>query len=291
MFNGIPAIQADKVQNMELYVQKKIYESLKFLSILPTVQNPSGLFTSYMQGDVEVADPEYVANGITYNEIKFGEGSTVSGQIKPIGYMYKASTRDEQRGRYMAQLQQFYNQAVIKIADFYETAYANAIKAGGRASVATLQTWNTAENIITNEVILDDEMRYDSNDNATGFVPNTVLCNRQDRLTIDAALRKENYRESNFKYIPSSKVAQGDFIIFDINNPGAIIEKFVDPQYSVIQSLENDGLTTTEDGTVIPPAFLNISEVKPNRPQTIENYIWAESALNIQNSNGFLVIQ
>lgn len=291
MFNGIPAIQADKVQNMELYVQKKIYESLKFLSILPTAQNPSGLFTSYIQGDVEVADPEYVANGITYNEIKFGEGSTQTGQIKPVGFMYKASTRDEQRGRYMSQLQQFYNQAVIKIADFYESKYVDMIKTGGRVSTATLETWDTAENIITNEVILDDEMRYDTNDNATGFAPNTVLCNRKDRLTIDAALRKENYAESNFNYIPSSKIVQGDFIVFDINNPGAVIEKYVDPQYSVIQSLENDGLTTTEDGTVIPPAFLNISEVKPNRPQTIENYIWAESALNIQNEKGFLVIQ
>lgn len=290
MFNGLPAVFDDKVQNTELYVQKRIYSTLKFLTMIPVEQNPTGLFTNYLNGEVEVGDPQYTNNNINFNEIKFGEGQTVGGQTLPIGFMYLANTRDEQRGKYNSNLLSFYNAAVVKIADFFEDKYSKAIMAGGRASTATLEDWDTAENIIDNELTLEDEMRYDANDNATGYSPNTIILSRKDKISIEKALRAENY-QSNFNYVASNKLSDGDFVIFDSLNPGATIEKYADPDYSIIQSLANDGITETEDGTPIPPAFLNIKEVYPNRPQVVENYIWAESNLNIRDSNGFLIIK
>lgn len=290
MFNGLPAVFDDKVQNTELYVQKRIYSTLKFLTMIPVVQNPTGLFTNYLNGEVEVGDPQYTNNNINFNEIKFGEGQTVGGQTLPIGFKYMANTRDEQRGKYDSNLLSFYNAAVVKIADFFEDKYSKAIMAGGRASTATLEDWDTAEHIIDNELTLDDEMRYDTNDNATGYAPNTVLLSRKDKITVEKALRAEDYK-SNFNYVASNKLSDGDFVLFDSANPGATIEKYADPKYSVIQSLANDGVTETEDGTPIPEAFLNIKEVTPNRPQVVENYIWAESNLNIRDSNGFLIIK
>lgn len=290
MFNGLPAVFDDKVQNTELYVQKRIYSTLKFLTMIPVVQNPTGLFTNYLNGEVEVGDPQYTNNNINFNEIKFGEGQTVGGQTLPIGFKYLANTRDEQRGKYDSNLLSFYNAAVVKIADFFEDKYSKAIMAGGRASTATLEDWDTAEHIIDNELTLDDEMRYDTNDNATGYAPNTVLLSRKDKITVEKALRAEDYK-SNFNYVASNKLSDGDFVLFDSANPGATIEKYADPNYSVIQSLANDGVTETEDGTPIPPAFLNIKEVTPNRPQVVENYIWAESNLNIRDNNGFLIIK
>ena len=289
MFNGLPAILDDKVQDTELYVQKRIYSGLKFLTLLPIVQNDSGLFTNYINGEVEVGEPLYTNNGIAFNEIKFGQGQTVGGQTLPIGFMYKANTRDEQRGRYNSNLLSFYNSAVVKISDFFEGKYSQALMAGGRQSTATLEDWDTAENIIDNEITVDDEMRYDANGNSTGFAPNTALVSRKDKITIEKALRKEDYT-SNFNYIASNKVADGQMCFFDTANPGATIEKYADPDYSVIQALANDGITAAEDGTPIAPAFLNISEVRPNRPQTVENYIWAESNLNMRDSNGFLIV-
>lgn len=290
MFNGLPAVFDDKVQNTELYVQKRIYSTLKFLTMIPVVQNPTGLFTNYLNGEVEVGDPQYTNNNINFNEIKFGEGQTVGGQTLPIGFMYSANTRDEQRGKYNSNLLSFYNAAVVKIADFFEDKYSKAIMEGGRASTATLEAWDTAEHIIDNELTLDDEMRYDAHDNATGYAPNTVLLSRKDKITVEKALRAEDYK-SNFNYVASNKLSDGDFVLFDSANPGATIEKYADPNYSVIQSLANDDITETEDGTPIPPAFLNIKEVTPNRPQVVENYIWAESNLNIRDSNGFLIIK
>ena len=288
-FNGLPAVLPDKVQNTELYVQKRIYQSLKFLTLLPVEQNDTGLFTNYLNGDVAVSDPLYTNNGIDFNEIKFGQGQTVGGQTLPIGFMYRANTRDEQRGRYDSNLLSFYNAAVVKISDFFESKYANAILDGGRASTATLKAWTSAANIIENELALDDEMRYDANGDATGYAPNTALVSRADKIAIEKALRKEDYTP-NFNYIASHKITDGNMAFFDSANPGATIEKYADPTYSIVQSLANDGITEAEDGTPILPAFVNIKAEDTGRPQTIDNYIWAESNLNIRDGNGFLIV-
>lgn len=289
-FNGLPAVFEDKVQNDQLYVQKRIYSALKFLNLLPVEQNDTGLFTNYLNGDIQVGDPMYTNNGIDFNEIKFGNGQTVGGQTLPMGYIYHANTRDKQRGRYESQLESFYNSAVVKIADFFEEKYADAIIKGGRASTATLKAWTSASNIIENELIIDDEMRYDANDNATGYAPNSVLVSRADKLSIEKALRKEDYTP-NFNYIASHKISNGDMAFFDSQNPGAIIEKYADPEYNVVQALENDGLTQLEDGTAIPKAFINVKEEETGRPQTVDYYVWVESNLNMRDSNGFLIVK
>ena len=289
-FNGLPAVLPDKVQNTELYVQKRIYQSLKFLTLLPVEQNDTGLFTNYLNGDVAVSDPLYTNNGIDFNEIKFGQGQTVGGQTLPIGFMYRANTRDEQRGRYDSNLLSFYNAAVVKLSAFFEDKYANAILDGGRASTATLKAWTSAANIIENEITLDDEMRYDANGNATGYAPDTALVSRADKIAIEKALRKEDYAP-NFNYIASHKITDGNMAFFDSANPGATIEKYADPEYNVVQALLNDGFSESEDGTPIPEGFINIEEDRTGRPQTVDYYVWAESNLNMRDSNGFLIVK
>ena len=132
-------------------------------------------------------------------------------------------------------------------------------------------------------------MRYDSNDNRTGYAPNTVLTSRKTKLSIDSALRKEDY-ESNYNYIASNKISDGKFAIFDSFNPGGSIQKYADPDYSIVQSLANDGITTTEDGSPIPKALINIKEDRIGRPQTVDYYVWVESNFNMNNNNGFLIV-
>ena len=118
-FNGLPAVMDDKVQNAEIYVQERIYQALQFLTLLPVEQNETGLFTNYLNGDIQTGEPQYTNNGIDFNEIRFGQGQTVGGQTLPIGFKYSANTRDEQRGRFDSNLLSFYNTAVVKIADFF----------------------------------------------------------------------------------------------------------------------------------------------------------------------------
>ena len=289
VFNGLPEVFPDKVQNAELYMQKRIYDSLQFLTVLPVIQNESGLFSNYMAGNVEVGKPRYTNNGINFNEIKFDKGSTVAGQTLPIGFMYNANTRNKQRGTYESDLLSFYNESVTQLADFYEEKYAQMILTGGRQSNISLSPWDTAEHIIDNELDLEDEMRYDANDNRTGFKPNTAIVSRRTKLTIEKALRLEKY-ESNWDYIASNRLADGDFAIFDINNPGAAIHKFADPDYSIAQTLEDADITTTEEGEPLPKAFINV-DIRSGRPQAEEHYVWAESNVHMRNSNGFLILR
>ena len=284
-FNGLPALFDDKVQNTELFVQKRIYETLPLLSFLPVNQNPTGLFTNYINGNVELGDPEYSNNNITFNEIKFGQGQTVGGQTLPIGFKYAANTRDEQRGKYESSLMSFFNSAVAKIADFYEEQFMTGMVNGARASSNT-PDFSTASDIIDTELTLDDEMRYDSQGNATGYAPSIALVSRATKLDVDKALRKEDY-VSNFQYIASNKLTDNDLILFDGNNPALTVEKYADPNYSVIQSLEDDGISIAEPGA-IPQAFINLKSEDTGRPQTIDYYIWAEANINILDSNGIL---
>lgn len=290
VFNGLPEVFEDRVQNAELYMQKRIYDSLQFLSILPMEQNETGLFSNYIHGDVDVGKPMYTNNGITFNEIKFGQGKTVGGQTLPNGYMYNASTRNKQKGTYESDLLSFYNASVVQFADFYEEEFAKSILKGGRKSSVELNEWDTAEHIIDNELTLDDEMRYDSKDNRTGFAPNTAIVSRKTKLDIEQALRVEKY-ESNWNYISSNRVPDGKFAIFDSFNPGANIQKYADPDYSIVQSLEDNGIDIpTEDGEPIPKAFMNVDVRSDKRPQNEEHYVWAEANLNMRDSNGFLIV-
>ena len=288
VFNGLPEVFDDKVQDAEIYMQKRIYNSLQFLTILPMNQNKTGLFSNYMHGDVEVGKPRYTNNGINFNEIKFGKGKAAGGQTLPMGFMYNANTRNKDRGTFESELLSFYNSAVVSLADFYEETYANALIKGGRQSTIELASWDTAENIINNELALDDEMRYNAKDERTGYAPNTAIVSRKTKLTITQALRKEDY-ESNWNYIPSNKVSDGIFAIFDSFNPGASIQKFADPDYSIVQALAENGITKTEEGEPIPKSFINV-DVRSSRPQAEEYYVWAESNVNMQDSNGFLIV-
>lgn len=289
VFNGLPEVFEDRVHDAEIYMLKRIYDSLQFLTILPMVQNKAGLFSNYIHGDVDVGKPMYTNNGVNFNQIKFAQGKATSGQTLPAGYMYHANTRNKEKGTYESDLLSFYNAAVVQFADYYEEQYANAIVNGGRVSTAELAPWDTAENVIDNEITLDDEMRYNAKDDRTGYAPNTAIVSRKTKLIIDRALRKEDY-ESNWNYVASNKLEEGDFCIFDRFNPGATIQKYANPEYSIVQALVEDGVTKTEEGEPIPKAFINV-DVRSNKPQTEEHYVWAESNVNIHDKNGFLIIR
>lgn len=284
VFNGLPAIFDDKVHNEELYIQKKIYGALELLNILPINQNPTGLFTNYINGDVELGDPIYSNNNITFNQIKFGQGTTVGGQTLPIGFVYGANTRDEQRGKYNSSLMNFFNKATIKMADFFEDKFNAELKNGARVGSNNFDITD-AESIINSELTVDDEMRYDADDNATGYAPNIAFVNRANKLEIEKALAKEDYT-SNLRYIASNKIDVDEILFMDTANPSVTVEKYADPVYSVIQSLENDNITVP-NGDILPPAFINL-DIRSERPQTRDYYLWAESNLNILDSNGIL---
>lgn len=292
----IPNLFEERQQNLEVYAQKKIYASLKLLNKLQLVQNPSGLFTNYINAEPAdvIGDVITTSDGLDFNEIKFGEPSEIRGATVPKGYMFRMNTRLEETGRMDAQLTVFMNKAVATLANFYDKLYLTSLANGAGAtapdSLNTIDGDSTGIDVLENELKIIDAMEVKS-DVETGFTPTTVFLPRADALAIKLALAKSNLLDdSNFEYIGTSAVASGHKVVMDLNNPTVTIEKFADPRYSAIARLEQEPELNAEYLMQLPDSFINIKMTEPNEPQRSYVYVFAESGLNILEANGIMYI-
>lgn len=294
----IPQLFDDRVHNLEFYAQKRIYQNLKLLNRLPIVQNVAGEFTNYIGAKPEdvIGDVITTGDGLDFNEIKFGEASTVRGATIPKGFMFKMNTRLEDKGRLDATLNVFMNRAVATLANFYDKAYMETLKTGaGVTSISGLNTIDsdsTGIDVIENELKMIEAIEVQS-DVETGFTPTTVFLPRADATAIKIALAKSNLLDdSNFEYIgvSSSVLGSGKKVIMDLNNPTCTIEKFADPRYSIIAQLEQEPELNSELLMQLPQSFINVKMTEPDEPQRSYVYIFAESGLNILEPAGIAYI-
>lgn len=294
----IPYLFDERKQNLEVYAQKKIYSTLKLLNKLPLVQNPSGNFTNYVSDDPTdvTGDAISTADGMDYNEIKFGEPSAYRGSTVPKGYMFKMNTRLEDQGKMDATLQVFMNKAVANLANYYDKLYLSSLSNGAGAvapqGLNTITSSSTGIDVLENELKIIDAMEV-KNDTETGFSPNTCFLPRADALAIKLALAKSNLLDdSNFEYIgvPAASIGSGHKLVMDMNNPTATVEKFADPNYSVIAQLEQEPEMNAELLMELPKSFINIKMIEPNEPQRSYIYVFAESNVNILEPNGIMYI-
>lgn len=294
----IPYLFDERKQNLEVYAQKKIYSTLKLLNKLPLVQNPSGNFTNYVSDDPTdvTGDAISTADGMDYNEIKFGEPSAYRGSTVPKGYMFKMNTRLEDQGKMDATLQVFMNKAVANLANYYDKLYLSSLSNGAGAvapqGLNTITSSSTGIDVLENELKIIDAMEV-KNDTETGFSPNTCFLPRADALAIKLALAKSNLLDdSNFEYIgvPAASIGSGHKLVMDMNNPTATVEKFADPKYSVIAQLEQEPDMNAELLMQLPKSFINIKMIEPNEPQRSYIYVFAESNVNILEPNGIMYI-
>lgn len=294
----IPYLFDERKQNLEVYAQKKIYSTLKLLNKLPLVQNPSGNFTNYVSDDPTdvTGDAISTADGMDYNEIKFGEPSAYRGSTVPKGYMFKMNTRLEDQGKMDATLQVFMNKAVANLTNYYDKLYLSSLSNGAGAvapqGLNTITSSSTGIDVLENELKIIDAMEV-KNDTETGFSPNTCFLPRADALAIKLALAKSNLLDdSNFEYIgvPAASIGSGHKLVMDMNNPTATVEKFADPNYSVIAQLEQEPDMNAELLMQLPKSFINIKMIEPNEPQRSYIYVFAESNVNILEPNGIMYI-
>ena len=292
----IPRLFEERTHNLEFYAQKRIYSQLKLLNLLPIVQNVSGEFTNYVSSDVDdiTGDVISTGDGLDFNEIKFGEPSQIRGATIPKGFMFKMNSRLADKGRLDATLQVFMNKAVSTLANFYDKAYLQSLATGAGATapndLETIDSDSTGIDVISNELKIIDSMEV-KNDVDTGFTPTHVFLPRADATAIKIALAKSNLLDdSNFEYIGTSAIASGHKLVMDLNNPTATIEKYADPNYSIIAQLEAEPEMNSEILMQLPQSFINVKMTEPNEPQRSYVYVFAESGLNIVEPNGIMYI-
>ena len=289
----IPKLFEDRTHNLEFYAQKRVYSQLKLLNKLPIVQNISGEFTNYVSTDADdvVGDVVSTGDGLDFNEIKFGEPSAYRGATLPKGYMFKMNSRLADVGRLDATLQVFLNKSVAKLATFYDKAFLGALVSGAGATAPTISqidSTSTGIDVIENELKIMDAMEV-KNDVETGFTPNTIFLPRADAQAIKIALAKSNLLDdSNFEYVGTNAIAANQYLAMDLNNPTATIEKFADPAYSIIASLEQEPEANSDLLMQLPQSFINVKMTEPDEPQRSYVYVFAEANVNILEPNGIL---
>lgn len=289
----IPKLFDERTHNLEIYATKKVYNSLKLLNKLPIVQNVSGEFTNYVASNVDdvIGDIITTGDGIDFNEIKFGEPSAYRAATIPKGYMFKMNTRLADVGRLDATLQVFMNKSVAKLANFYDKSFLGALCNGAGASAPTITqigSSSTGIDVIENELKIIDAMEV-KNDVDTGFTPNTIFLPRADATAIKIALAKSNLLDdSNFEYVGTNAIAANHYLAMDLNNPTATVEKYADPNYSVIAQLEAEPEMNADLLMQLPQSFINVKMTEPDEPQRSYVYVFAEANVNILEPNGIL---
>ena len=289
----IPRLSSERVHNLEFYAQKRVYNQLRLLNKLPIVQNISGEFTNYLStsADDVVGDVITTGDGLDFNEIKFGEPSQVRGATLPKGYMFKMNSRLADVGRLDATLQVFLNKSVAKLANFYDKAFLGALTTGAGATAPTISqidSTSTGVDVIENELKIIDAMEV-KNDVDTGFTPNTVFLPRADATAIKIALAKSNLLDdSNFEYVGTNAIAANHYLAMDLNNPTATVEKYADPNYSIIAQLEQEPEENSDLLMQLPQSFINVKMTEPSEPQRSYVYVFAEANVNILEPNGLM---
>ena len=296
----LPLLFEERAHNLEIYAQKQIFNRMAILNELPMNQNIAGEFTNMLASenpDVKTGNPITTSEGVDFTEIKFGEPSELRGSTKPKGFMFRMSKRVADRGRLDSTLQIFINKSIGRIINYYDDLFMNGLLAGSGATapddLTPISEDITGFEVLANEIKIKDAMEF-QNDNDTGFSPNKMYLNRKDALYVKLALTEAGLTdESEFEYVPTAKLAQGTQIARDAVNPTATIEKYADPDYSILARMEAEsesGRLYDEDGNQVPPSFINIKISEPDEPQRSNYYIFTEAGLNIMEPSGIMTI-
>ncbi len=296
----LPLLFDERAHNLEIYAQKQIFNRMAILNELPMNQNIAGEFTNMLASenpDVKTGNPITTSEGVDFTEIKFGEPSELRGSTKPKGFMFRMSKRVADRGRLDSTLQIFINKSIGRIINYYDDLFMNGLLAGSGATapddLTPISEDITGFEVLANEIKIKDAMEF-QNDNDSGFSPNRMYLNRKDALYVKLALTEAGLTdESEFEYVPTAKLAQGTQIARDTVNPTATIEKYADPDYSILARMEAEsesGRLYDEDGNQVPPSFINIKISEPDEPQRSNYYIFTEAGLNIMEPSGIMTI-
>ena len=284
--------------NKEYYVQEQIHKQLRFLNELPMVQNETGEFTTYItdaNADDITGDPVTIAEGVEFNEIDFGKPSNKRGATVAKGFMFKWTDRMKRQGRLNANLQIFLSKAVSRLALFYDKTFLDGFQAGATCTLpggTTLSDWGEDTiDPIADEIYICDAMEAGGD---SGFKAGTVFLSRADYLARQLYLKSFTGKLPEFElnYVPmGSALPTGTGVVVAGNVPVATIEKYTDPNYSVVRQAE---LAAEKAGAIdnlkVPQSFINIWEPEPTKPGVHEVYLWAESNVNVVEGKGIMVL-
>ena len=280
--------------NPEFYVNEKIHETLHFLDFLPMVNNEYGEFTQYItdaNADEVTENPRGVGEGVTFAEINFGKPSEKRGALAAKGFKFSWTSKVERQGRLNANMQIWLSKAVSRLAKFYDAKFAAAIIASANATApTTLSDWG--ENTIDPKM---DELKiidaFETDD--FGFKATDVYLNHTDYFALQSYLASFPYdvkMELNYHNFGNA-IPVGQGLVMDNSVPIADIEKYTNPDYSTLRQAEIVAEKKGKELKNVPESFINVwYPPVVDKPDVKSCFLWAESAVNVVESKGAMVI-
>lgn len=299
--------------NTELYVQEKMHEKLPFLNMFPMVDNPYGEFTSLIydlsakkemeKGKQGVPVPH--TEGVEFSEIDFEDVEEKAGTMRARGFMFKWSNKLIRQGKLTAELQIKVSRTVSNLSIFYNDVFSKSFisAAGLNYTGFNLGDFRVDAGEVQGKFD-DDGHGFALTDvylNAVDFralknylvsfdnkFPFTEISVRQDEISMDGVLY-HNLQDS---------IEEGKFLGFDRTVPAAIIEKYVDPQFSVLQAKidsikDNDTISASKKQkqlSLIPTPLVNVlkEDKLPNQPTMNQMSVWAELGVNVREPRSII---
>ena len=281
--------------NREVYVTEKIHKDLHFLDLFPMVNNEYGEFTQYItdaNADTETENPRGVNEGVTFAEINFGKPSMKRGALSAKGFKFSWTSKTERQGRLNANMRIWLSKAVSRLANFYDKKFADAIMAAANATAPNdLSDWDdsTSFDPKLDELKIIDAFETDD----FGFKPTDVYLNHADYLRLQTYIAsfpydvKFNLNYHNF----GTAISEGAGLVLSNADPIADIEKYVNPDFSTIRQTEIAAEKKGKELKNVPESFINVwYPPVVDKPDVKECFLWAESAVNVLETKGAMVI-
>lgn len=294
MVNTLPADFFLKEHNREFYINEKIHEKLHFLNLFPMVNNEYGEFTQYItdaNADIETENPRGINESVDFAEIKFGKPSTKRGALSAKGFMFSWTSKVERQGRLNTNMQIWLSKAVSRLAKYYDKEFATGLINGANATAPNdLSDWDdsTAIDVKADELKIINAYENDN----YGFTPKTVLLNANDALRKDMYLASFPYDvKLQLDYVNyGTAIPEGSAVVLP-DEPIADIEKYTDPKFSTIRSAEMKSEKSGKQLQNVPESFINVwYPPLTDKPDTYKCFLWAESAVNVLESKGAMVL-
>lgn len=284
--------------NAEVYVQEQIHKKLRFLNELDMQDNVTGEFTQYIttaEADEVTGDPITLAEGVEFNEIKFGKPSEKRGATIPKGFMFTVTNRMRRQGRENLNCRNFLTKAVSRMVQFYDKQFLAQFQAGAGLSLGPsdgISDWDdsTAIDPVKDEVLIADAM---SQGGDSGFEAATMYLSRADYLARRVYLTSFNSEfDFTINYVPMGSALTTGTAIVRAGEPVANIEKYTDPDYSSVRKAElaaekTDSLNQLE----FPESFINVwVNNTQDKPGETKIFVWAEANVNVTEPKGIMTV-
>lgn len=281
--NTLPASYILRKHNLEVYLVKNIEPLVPFLSMLPLADNDTGEFATVLESatakqDMDnnvLSEPLTVTESADIIDVEISPLNAQLGKTTAVGYQFKYTKQFLKRQDSDARIALALSRIIAGMAHKLNALIANGIvQSAGVAVPSDISNWATAIDPRADAIKMrsamsagsagDDDLPFEL-DNC--FITNAKHVKLQEYyMSMDWPFSNKQIDVDGTYFNNIKNAFNGidnvDLIGLDSRVPPGIVEKYVDPDYSVIKQSE---LADPQKSLTIPDSLINVNLVEPRK--------------------------